>query len=105
MLRQALVIGNFCDEVGNIVAKRCGKFGRRRIRILDRIVENRAEDGNDISAGSCLRYETRDFGQMIDIRLFRLPLPALIAVLAGREIDGAHELDDVALRDGRTKAT
>ena len=59
-------------------------------------MENRAEDGNDISAGSCLRYETRDFGQMIDIRLFRLPLPALIAVLAGREIDGVHELDDTA---------
>ena len=50
MLRQALVIGNFCDEVGNIVAKHCGKFAPRRIGILDRIVKNRAEHGNEINA-------------------------------------------------------
>ena len=62
-------------------------------------MENRAEHGNEIVASGCLREQTRDFGQMIDIRLFRPAFSALIAVLAGSEIDGAHELDDVATRN------
>ena len=51
----------------------------RGIRFVDRVVENRAEHGNEIAASCCSRHETRDFDQMIDIRLF---CPALSALMA-----------------------
>src|SRR5207244_6986067 len=67
----------------------------RRLRVLDRVVQQRPEDDDRIAPLGGLGHEERDLGEMVEVRLLRRTLSALTAMSERREVDHPRHQKEV----------
>ena len=85
-----LVVGHFEHDGGDDLAECDAKLGGGRVRVLDRVVQERSAEDVDIVDTLALE-QARERDRVVDVGRGLGILAALIAVLVGREGDGVEQ--------------
>ena len=90
--RQGLVVGDFEDNVGDVLAEVADQFLLGRVRVLDRVVQDGGDQDALILDACLVQQEIGQGDGMVDVRGSFSILASLILVLVGGEGEGGHQL-------------
>jgi hypothetical protein len=90
-LRQRLVVGDFHDDVGDIAAEEPNQLFPRRVRVLDRVVENRRDEDTPVVDPALVREDIGQRDRVIDVGGRARILAALVPVFPGSECNGLNQ--------------